>query len=170
MDSTGQWVIQAVVAATSCTFGPSSNQCQYTATGLSMTSEEADWYVRAEDSSGTQIPSAWSTKSFNIPGPDAPSAGFSVSGGDMPVFEWTHVISQTAADEYTVWVLQGNSWVIQGASLDAVTDLACTDDGTCTYSPGVTLASGQTFWYVRAFDTTNGYLSSWSAPQGYMVP
>jgi hypothetical protein len=108
------------------------------------------------------------TVTFNLPLAPPAAATLLAPAGTIatatPTFSWDAV---STATEYQLWVNDAAS----GAKINIIYTAAAagcaSGTGTCTVSPGVTLAHGAATWWIRTSNTAGG---TWSAPLAISVP
>ncbi len=81
-----------------------------------------------------------------------------------PSFSWTAVSNAT---EYQLWVNDASTAAKIFITYPAAAVGCGAGTGTCTVSPGVTLAAGAAMWWIR---TSNAVGGTWSAAMAITVP
>ena len=117
--------------------------------GVSLAPGNATWWILTSNAAGT---GPWSTAfTLRLDGTSTPGAATLVApSGDVPTatpgFSWTAV---SGATHYQLWVNDAST-AAKIYVLYAAAAVGCgAGTGTCTISPGVSLAPGNATWWVR---------------------
>jgi hypothetical protein len=141
-----------------------SSECAAVTT-ISLANGTAEWRVQAWTSNGYSPWTPWVNVSVSIPAPPAPAlvSPSGSGGGAAPTFRWNASTNATLyylkASDATG--LRVNVWLTP-------TQVGCASGGLCTFSAGVTMASGSASWQALAWNPT-GY-SAWAPVMAFVVP
>jgi hypothetical protein len=153
--------INMAISASAAGCGSGTGTCSFTpATPLSIAMW--GWYVNASNANGTSPWSAGRTFTINVPS-SIPAAPSQVSPtGNLTTANPTYVWNASAGATSYWLLVQNLNGVAVNRAVSASAAGCGSGTGTCSYTPGVVLASAATWgWYVNA---SNAYgTSAWSA-------
>ena len=166
-DASAQGKIQQVYSATQVGCAVGTGTCAVTP-GVTLATGAGTWWVKATTAAGDGPWSADGAFTVTVATPTVPGTptliGPAGKTSKTPTFSWSAVPTATS---YALWVDDAS----QDGKIQQVysaTGLGCAaGTGTCTVTPGVTLATGAGKWWVKATNAVGD--GAWSADGAFTV-
>jgi hypothetical protein len=129
-----------------------------------------NWFVNATNSLGTGPWSGATTITISATGPSVPLAPVTISpGGTLATRTPTYTWNASAGATSYYFLVQNTAGVLIGTSITASSVGCGAGTGTCTYTPGTSLAAGATYnWFVNATNSLG--TSPWSGARTITAP
>ena len=139
--------------------------------GVTLAPGTATWWIRTSNAAGAgpwsvattvtvAVPAATST----APGAASPVAPTGTISTATPSFSWTAV---SRATHYQLWVNDASTGAKINVTYPAAAVGCGAGTGTCTVSPGVTLAPGAATWWILTSNAAGN--GPWSAASSFVV-